>query len=93
MDLTSITSKQRKQIRSKAQKMRSIVIIGINGLTDSVLKEISSALFAHQVLKIKNIEKNREKREEIISTICKTLLCIKIQHIGNIAILYKNKEF
>ena len=48
-----ITGKQRATLRSMANDYQPVVYIGKLGLTDNLLKEVSDALEAHELIKIK----------------------------------------
>ena len=44
--------KNRKQLRSLAHALKPVVFVGKLGHTDALLKEIDTALLAHELIKI-----------------------------------------
>jgi RNA-binding protein len=56
-----LTSGQRKFLRSQAHHLEPVVIIGKQGVTDTLLKAVSDALAAHELIKIRFNEFKDEK--------------------------------
>ena len=48
----NITSKQRSKLRSLASTLAPITQIGKGGITDNLLKTLSDALEAHELIKV-----------------------------------------
>ncbi|MAZ39842.1 MAG: ribosome assembly RNA-binding protein YhbY [Legionellales bacterium] len=89
----TLTSKQRSNYRSQAHKLKPVVIIGSNGVTDAVIAEINRALNDHELIKVKIASQDREQRKADAFTICEALSAELIQNIGNISVIYrKNPE-
>ncbi|WP_195829430.1 YhbY family RNA-binding protein, partial [Bordetella pertussis] len=63
MPILELTSRERSDLRSAAHPLRPVVLIGDNGLTDAVLKEIDLALTAHELIKVRAGGDDREARE------------------------------
>lgn len=40
-------------LKAKAHHLKPIILIGKNGITESVIQEIDGALYAHELIKIK----------------------------------------
>ncbi|WP_134819495.1 YhbY family RNA-binding protein, partial [Bordetella pertussis] len=72
MPILELTSRERSDLRSAAHPLRPVVLIGDNGLTDAVLKEIDLALTAHELIKVRAGGDDREAREAMLATICDT---------------------
>ena len=49
-----LTNNQKKYLRSLAHELKPFVMIGQQGLSESVLAEINSTLLKHELIKIKN---------------------------------------
>jgi len=64
-------------------------LIGDNGLTEAVLKEIDLALNSHGLIKVRAGSQEREDREAMLATVCETLSCAPVHHLGKILILYR----
>ncbi|WP_195846993.1 YhbY family RNA-binding protein, partial [Bordetella pertussis] len=78
MPILELTSRERSDLRSAAHPLRPVVLIGDNGLTDAVLKEIDLALTAHELIKVRAGGDDREAREAMLATICDTLSCAAV---------------
>ena len=69
-------------LRAKAHHLQPVVIVGAHGLTPAVLHEIDLNLTAHELLKIRIFDDDRDKREELLSQICANLDAAPVQHLG-----------
>jgi putative YhbY family RNA-binding protein len=67
-------------------------MIGADGLTEAVLKEISSSLDAHGLIKVRVFGDDREERVAIYERICAELDAAPVQHIGKLLVLYRPKK-
>jgi putative YhbY family RNA-binding protein len=67
-------------------------MIGADGLTEAVMKEISSSLDAHGLIKVRVFGDDREARIEIYERICAELDAAPVQHIGKLLVLYRPKK-
>ena len=87
-----LTKTQLKYLRNLAHKLKPVVWLGQQGLTDNVLAEIEAALLHHELIKIKLRLDDRELRDSIIDDICTRTRSENIQKIGNILCLYRRKK-
>ncbi|MDY2900293.1 MAG: YhbY family RNA-binding protein, partial [Candidatus Aphodousia sp.] len=55
----------RLQLRAEAHGLDPVVLLGANGLTEAVIKEVDRALLAHELIKIRVPGDEREEREAI----------------------------
>lgn len=89
MPKLDITSQERSALRAAAHPLRPVVLIGDKGLSESVLKEIDLNLKAHQLIKVRVAGEEREGREAMLETICDTLSCAVVHHLGKTLIIYR----
>ncbi|MVW71623.1 MULTISPECIES: YhbY family RNA-binding protein [unclassified Bordetella] len=89
MPILELTSRERSELRSAAHPLHPVVLIGDNGLTDAVLKEIDRALTSHGLIKVRAGGSDRDEREAMLATICDTLSCAAVHHLGKILILFR----
>lgn len=88
-----LTPKQRQHLKAKAHPLKPIILIGNNGLSDPVKKEIDRALTDHELIKVKIPVQDRELRKQMMAEICTDCQADLVQHIGTIAVIYrKNVE-
>jgi RNA-binding protein len=79
---------QRKFLRGVAHSYRPMVQIGKEGLSDSVVRAIDTALEAHELIKVK-IAAERDQREQFVPVIEERLDCECVGTVGRMAILYR----
>ena len=82
---------KKKELRKRAYSLKPFVIIGQHGLTDSVLAEINVALNAHELIKIRIREADKNVRSQQCLKIEKHLDAKIIHQIGFITVLYRPK--
>ena len=83
------TSKELRQLRALAHKLRPVVTIAGKGLSDTVLEELDRALNDHELIKVKVAVGDREQRESVIAETCERSNASLVQRIGNIATLLR----
>ena len=89
MPLIQLTPAQRKEHRSLAHHLDPVVIIGSDGLTEPVKKEISGALDAHGLIKVRIFSDDRAAREVMFQALADELGAAPIQHIGKLIVLWR----
>tara|TARA_B110000881_G_C18405434_1_gene428139 strand:- start:77 stop:355 length:279 start_codon:yes stop_codon:yes gene_type:complete len=80
---------QKKTLRQAAHHLDPAVWVGKNGITESVIKEITYALDRHELIKIKILQVEKKEREINIKKICMDTNAELISNIGNVLTLYK----
>jgi RNA-binding protein len=89
MPILEITSRERSTLRAAAHPLHPVVLIGDNGLSDAVLKEIDLNLNAHSLIKVRANSQDRDERDVTLGKICDTLSCAAVHHLGKMLILYR----
>jgi putative YhbY family RNA-binding protein len=89
MPALKLSPAERADLRSQAHALKPVVLVGAEGLTDAVLKEIGVHLEAHQLIKIRVFGDEREARVEIYDEICDRLNAAPIQHIGKLLVIWR----
>ena len=84
-----LTPAQRKVHRADAHHLDPVVLIGGDGLTDAVKKEVDAALNAHGLIKVRVFNDEREVREGYLQTLADELNAAPIQHIGKLLVLWR----
>ncbi|MBU3644251.1 MAG: ribosome assembly RNA-binding protein YhbY [Candidatus Methylopumilus sp.] len=84
-----MNSKQISFLRSLAHNINPVVMIGNNGLSESVLKEIDSSLNAHELIKIKVLGDDRALRVSLLEQICQQMGAVAVHHIGKQLVVYR----
>lgn len=91
MPSIQLTPSERKEHRAEAHHLDPVVMIGGDGLTAAVKKEIDAALNAHGLIKVRIFSDDRAERETIFQTLAEELNAAPIQHIGKLIILWRPK--
>jgi putative YhbY family RNA-binding protein len=89
MPQIQLTPAQRKEHRSEAHHLDPVVMVGGDGLTDNVKKEVDMALNAHGLIKVRVFNDDRVAREEMFQTLANELNAAPIQHIGKLLVLWR----
>lgn len=89
--MSQLSSKQISHLRGLGHNLNPVVMIGNNGLTESVLKEIDNSLKAHELIKIQ-VQAERETREAILEEICEKTGALAVHHIGKQLLVYRKSE-
>ncbi len=84
-----LTPAQRKDYRAEAHHLDPVVMIGADGLTPSVRKEVDAALKAHGLIKVRVFSDDRAARETMLQTLADELDAAPIQHIGKLLVLWR----
>lgn len=86
--MVQLKGSQRKYLRAQAHHLKPLVIIGINGINDKVIKAVDSALKDHELIKIK-FGDFKETKKELSAEIAAVTTSELIGIIGNLAIFYR----
>lgn len=87
-----MNSKQISYLRGLAHNLNPVVMIGNNGLSESVLKEIDLNLNAHELIKIKVMGDDRALRAQMLTDICTQTNAVAVHHIGKQLVIYRKSE-
>ena len=91
MPQIQLTPAQRKDHRAEAHHLDPVVMVGGDGLTANVKKEIDAALNAHGLIKVRVFSDDRVARDEMFKTLADELNAAPIQHIGKLLVLWRPK--
>ncbi|TJZ75655.1 YhbY family RNA-binding protein [Chitiniphilus eburneus] len=80
---------ERQYLRGLAHSLNPVVMIGNNGLTEAVIREIAINLDAHELIKIRVLGDDRALREQLLQQICDELGAAPVQHLGKLLIVYR----
>ena len=89
MTAIQLTPAQRKDKRADAHHLDPVVMIGGDGLTPAVQKEVDAALNAHGLIKVRVFSDERTTREAIFAALSDELGAAPIQHIGKLLVLWR----
>ena len=87
-----ITGKQRANLRGLAHNLDPIFQVGKNGVEEAFLTQLTEALEARELIKIKVLENSGLGAREVSNYICEKIGCEGIQAIGSKIVLYKKSS-
>ena len=87
-----LTTSQKKYLRGIAHNINPMIIIGANGVTESLMKELESTLEHHEILKIKMASADRDDRKQIVDYILEQTGALLVQSIGKICVIYRQSD-
>lgn len=83
-----LTSAEKKELRGIAQRIKPHVHLGKQGLTETVLAEIDTALLKNGLIKIR-FEAERAIIQDYVSEISSKLGCEYVGGVGKVGIFFR----
>ena len=87
-----LSAAERKQLKARAHRLEPMVLIGTKGLTDDVVKEVELALKAHELIKVRAPDLEREAREDALKALCERTGAQSVQAIGKVFVIYRKRD-
>jgi len=84
-----LTPAARRDLRAKAHRLHPVVSVGQHGLTPAVLHEIDVNLLAHELIKVRVFDGDRNARDGLLARICTELDAAPVQHIGKLLVVWR----
>lgn len=85
----TLTAAERRAHRAQAHHLDPVVLIGAEGLSDAVRREVDAALNAHGLIKVRVFSDDRAEREAICLHLTDELGAAPVQHIGKLLVLWR----
>ncbi len=90
--MSPISPEKVKQLKKLTHALDPVILLGSKGLTEAVQLEISHALDAHELIKIRVNAIDREARDAMIASICEVQQAHKIQQVGHTVVIYRKRK-
>lgn len=87
-----LSTKQVSHLRGLAHNLNPVVMVGNQGLTENVLKEIELNLSAHELIKVQVAGDDREARKAIYAQISEKTDSVAVHHIGKQLVFYRPSD-
>ena len=84
-----LNSEERRALRARAHSLQPVVAISQNGLSDPVVREIDASLAAHELIKVRVYNDDRDERENFLASLCERLAAAPVQHIGKLLVIWR----
>lgn len=89
---SEMTSKTRAGLRSQAQSLNPVVMVGHEGITDGVVAALDSALTDHELVKVR-FQDFKEQTRDLSNDLAKKTASALVSTTGFTAVFYrKNPE-
>ncbi len=89
--METLSSKQKKYLKSKAHPLKAVIQIGKSGVTTQSIHSIETALNSHEMVKVKFIAFKAEK-EKYLDEILEGSRSQFVSLIGHVLTLYRQHE-
>ena len=87
-----ITSKQRAYLRSLATSEPAIMQVGKGGIGDNLIKTVSDALEARELIKLHVLENSGEDPRAVLDALCEALGAEGVACVGRKIVLYRESK-
>lgn len=87
-----LNSRQRAQLRGLANSMETIFQVGKSGVTENTVKQVSDALEARELIKLRTLETCPTSSRETAEEIAEKTGADVVQVIGTRFVLYKESK-
>lgn len=89
--MEDLSTSQKKYLRSLAHHLNPLVMVGKQGLTESVIAKVNESLDSHELIKIRFLEW-KDKKKPLSKEIAHKTRSVLAGTIGHVAILYREQE-
>ena len=90
--MAGLTSKQRRYLKGRAHTLDPVVRIGKSGLTPAVMAETTTALHAHELIKVRIDVEDPGARRAMAQELASSTDAHLAGAVGKVAILYQARE-
>ncbi|SRR6056297_1132201 len=90
--MTSIDRQEQRRLKAIGHKLKPVLTIAGNGLTDSVIAELERALNDHELIKVKLSVGDRDVRDALIGALLERSRAQAVQRIGNTVLLLRRSS-
>ncbi len=89
MAKSTLTNTQLKELKAIGHQLNPVVIVGGNGLTDSLIEEVNRALNDHELIKVKIPAGSKEERDAVNQAISEATGSTIVTSIGRMVLLLR----
>jgi len=86
-----LTPRERAHLKARAHALEPRVQVGHSGITDALTREVDRALAAHELIKVKILDADRDVRAGIAAALCQNTDAALVQSVGKVFILWRPK--
>ena len=86
-----LTDNQKKELRGRAHKLKPVVLLGKEGMTDAIVSAVDSALQTHELIKVKLLQNCMEDKAQVAEALSERLEAALVQRIGKTIVLFRER--
>lgn len=90
--MTTLSSKNIKQLKKESHHLNPIFQVGKNGVTDNFIEQINEVLEKRELIKISVLQNCLEDKDDISEEISKSTNSNIVSIIGNTIIIYRESK-
>lgn len=90
--MTTLSSKNIKQLKKESHHLNPIFQVGKNGVTDNFIEQINDVLEKRELIKISVLQNCLEDKDDIAEEISKNTESNIVSIIGNTIIIYRESK-
>lgn len=87
-----LTSKQRAYLRGLGSSCPAIMQVGKSGITENLIKTVSDALEARELVKLTVLENCGEEPKAVLQSLCSALGAEPVTAVGRKIVLYRESQ-
>ena len=88
----ALTARSRAALKARAHALEPVVRVGHAGVTEGVVADIGRALEAHELIKVKVGEGERDEREATAAAIVERTGAALVQKVGRVLVLWLPRD-
>lgn len=88
----ALTARVRAALKARAHGLEPVVRIGHAGVTDGVVADVARALEAHELIKVKVGEGEREERAVMTAALTDRTGAALVQQVGRVVVLWLPRD-
>ena len=85
-----LNSRQRQFLKAQAHPLNPLILLGGDGLSEAVIKELDSTIEHHELIKIK-LNSGETRKEQAIAA-AEAVNAELVQVVGRVATLFRQKK-
>ena len=90
--MTELTGKQRRYLRGLGQRLTATLHVGVEGVSDAVVRQADAQLEIHELIKVRVGENAPEDRHDTAEELATRARAHLAQVIGRTALLYRARK-
>jgi RNA-binding protein len=86
---TALSARERATLKARAHALEPVVRLGHAGLSDAAVAQVDGALDAHELIKVKIGEGDRDARAALADQLCARTGAALVQRVGRVLVLWR----